>query len=172
VLWLWGLLTYLAFSAPGRRWPYGIAAGVVAAVTLSGPANLNDLILRTQPVAITGLLAVLFGQSLMPGQTPLIVRVAEYCRGALPPTVAAYGRRLTIFWTSLFVLLALESVLLGIFGTVFWWSLFTNLINYLIIIAVFVAEYAIRRRVLSDVEHEPFFDYVASMARIGPLKAK
>lgn len=171
-LWLWGLLTYLAFSAPRRRWLYGIVVAVVAAIALSGPTNLNDLIIRTQPVAITGMLAFFFGRTLMPGQVPLIVRIGERFRGELPPSVATYGVRLTVFWTLLFVFLALESAFLGVFGTVFWWSLFTNLINYIIIVSVFVVEYAVRRRVLSDVEHEPFFDYVASMARIEFLRAK
>lgn len=157
---------------PRKRWLYGIAVAVVAAVALSGPANLNDLIIRTQPVAIAGMLAFLFGRTLMPGQVPLIVRIGEHFRGELPPSVAAYGVRLTVFWTLLFVFLALESALLGVFGTAFWWSLFTNLINYIIIVSVFVVEYAIRRRVLSDVDHEPFFNYVASMARIGFVRAK
>ena len=171
-LWLWGLLTYLAFSVPRRRWLYGIAVAVVACVALSGPVDLRDLIIRTQPVAITGMLAFVFGRTLMPGQVPLIVRIGEHFRGELPPSVATYGARLTVFWTLLFVFLATESALLGVFGTVFWWSLFTNLINYIIILTVFVVEYAIRRRVLNDVEHEPFFEYVSSMARIGFLRAK
>lgn len=171
-LWLWGLLTYLAFTLPRGRWLYGILIAAAALVSLSGPANLDDLMLRTQPVAVTGMLAALFGRSLMPDRVPLIVRIGEYLRGDLPPRVASYGRRLTAFWTLFFVLLALESALLGIFATPFWWSLFTNLVNYLIILLVFVVEYPIRRRVLSDVEHEPFYDYVASLARIRFFKAR
>lgn len=165
-LWLWGLLTYLALTLPRGRWPFGILVAVGALVSLSGPIDFGALMVRMQPVVITGMLALLFGRSLMPDRTPLIVRIGEYLNGDLPPRVASYGRGLTVFWTLLFAFLALESALLGLFGTPFWWSLFTNLINYSIVLLVFVVEYPIRRRVLTEVEHEPFFSYVASLARI------
>jgi uncharacterized membrane protein len=166
-LWLWGLLSYLALTLPRGRWLYGIPIAIGALVSLSGPVDLGALMVRVQPVVITGMLALMFGRSLMSDRTPLIVRIGEYLKGDLPPQVASYGRRLTVFWTLLLAFLALESALLGLFGTPFWWSLFTNLINYLIILLVFVVEYPIRRRVLSEVEHESFFNYVASLAHIG-----
>ncbi len=71
------------------------------------------------------------------------------------------------FWTWIFVSLAFGALLLALFANAFWWSAVTNLIDYAIIALVFVPEYAVRRRVLTEEEHSGFFDYVRGLLRSG-----
>jgi uncharacterized membrane protein len=144
----------------------GAGAGtILAALTLG--AEHNDLLLRIPPITVTLGLALLFGESLRPGRVALIVRIAAHFRGTLPASVRDYSERLTLIWTCIFVALAVESALLAAFADPFWWSVVTNFVNYVLIIGFFVVEYVVRRRILRDVPHEPFLEYVGSLMRFG-----
>lgn len=140
-------------------------AGTILAALLVG-AQRSDLLVRIPPVAVTSGLALIFGESLRPGRVPLIVRIAAHFRGTLPPSVRVYSERLTLVWTGIFVALATESALLAAFADTFWWSLFTNLVNNLLVAVFFVVEYLVRQRILRDVPHEPFLEYVGSLMRL------
>ncbi|MBP8197628.1 MAG: hypothetical protein KAX64_03620, partial [Chromatiaceae bacterium] len=171
---LWPGLGWLGLVFAATAWARHPSCQVYAALAASAlglatfaDAGIGSAVLRTPPILIAGGLAVLFGETLRPGRVPLAVALAERTRGTLPPSVAAYGRGLTLFWTLLFLLLAIESLLLALFASDYWWSLITNLVNYLILGAVFVGEYAVRRRVLSNVPHEPFWDYLRELMRSG-----
>jgi uncharacterized membrane protein len=165
--WL-GLLPMAAAMAAGALGWRSAAAGL-ACLTLAavGGAALDDAVLRIPPIAIPLGLALVFGQTLLSGRTPLVNRIGEHVRGPLPTNVADYGRALTRLWTWMFFALALEALLLALFANAFWWSAFTNFINYAIIASVFIGEYAVRRRVLTGEEHSGFFDYVRDLLRSG-----
>jgi uncharacterized membrane protein len=60
-----------------------------------------------------GWLAVFFGRTLRPGQTPLIERIARVSDPAMTPPLRRYTRRLTAIWCVYFVIAALISVSLG-----------------------------------------------------------
>ena len=165
LVWL-GLLPMAAATAAGALgWRSAVAGLACLALAGFSGAALEDAVLRIPPIAIPLGLALVFGQTLLPGRTPLVNRIGEQFRGPLPTRVAGYGRGLTRFWTWIFVALALEALLLAVFANAFWWSAFTNFINYAIIAAVFVGEYAVRRRVLTEEEHSGFFDYVRDLLR-------
>ncbi len=171
ILWLGALFLASGLRATSTHTRlFSVITGSVAILlALSFDSVVNDAALRLPPIVITFGLAALFGATLLPGQTPLVSKIAERFRGTLPPSVSRYGRHLTAAWTALFAAMAIESVLLGLFASPFWWSLFTNFINYLIIAVFFVIEYPIRRRILSDVPHQPFFEYLVSIVRFGRL---
>jgi uncharacterized membrane protein len=165
--WLAGLFAATAWARAGARLPLlALAAATLGIAALAGPA-LGGALLRLPPILVSGALAIVFGETLRPGRNPLILEIAERARGTLPQGVRAYGRGLTVFWTVAFLALALESLLLALLADDYWWSLFTNLINYGVLALIFPLEYAVRRRVLSDLEHEPFFDYLRGLVRVG-----
>ena len=117
------------------------------------------------PVLVPGFMGVVFGSTLVAGQTPLIERLIRIMEpGVEPePEVQGYARTLTRSWTFFFVALATVNLVLGLLaepggmllaGGVTppvtvpeqWWSLFANVIGYLLVAAFFLIEYAYRRR--------------------------
>jgi uncharacterized membrane protein len=167
----WLCLALIVGFAFGTRSPVVLALGLLClgGALLGHLSGSAELFLRMPPVIIFAGLTWLFGRSLLPGRTPLVVRVGERIRGELPEPVARYGRGLTAVWTLLFALMTLESVLLGLFASPFWWSLFTNFVNYGLIVLLFVAEYPIRRAVLGDLERTPFVDSLRGSLRLDLL---
>lgn len=96
------------------------------------------------PPAISLFLCLLFGRTLLPGKEPLVTRIARFERGELSPELIAYTRRVTWVWAGFLLLVTLESILLALYASVETWSLFANMLNYVFIGALFVAEYVYR----------------------------
>ena len=86
----------------------------------------------------------LFGQTLRPGNEPLVTLFARRVHGTLPPAMAAYTRRLTFAWSVFFVLQLLVSALLFRFSSLSVWSLFINVLNFPLLALMFVGEYGYR----------------------------
>ena len=149
-----GLMVQLALA--------GLVAVVVAAVATSQAHHL----VYFPPIAVTALLAWLFGRTLARGRTPLVSTFAAMIRGELDPRVAAYTRGVTLGWTVVLVLMTLQLGLLAAFAPIELWSLFANGVNYLIVAVLFLAEYVFRRIYLSDVPHAGFLHYLKSLRRI------
>ncbi len=153
-----------------RRNRYGwlvlLAVGATGAAITTGKID-PALLLRLPPVAINGLLFLLFGHTLLPGQRPLISRFAEIIHGhALDARALRYTRGVTQLWTGLFAVMALESLLLGLLAEPPVWSLFTNFINYLVVALVFILEYQLRLRRLAHLEHPGFAGFLLALRRI------
>ena len=103
-------------------------------------------------VTVNIALAVLFGRTLAPDAEPLCTRFARIMHGGLPPGVAGYTRQLTLAWTLFFICVAAISCVLYAGGWVALWSAFATLATPLLLAAMFVVEYAVRLRVLPEVE--------------------
>jgi uncharacterized membrane protein len=123
------------------RWLVPPVAGA-AVYWLAPPA---EWVLFVPPIVINLALAWVFGRTLLPGRVPLISRFALMEQATLSPEVAAYTRLLTWVWTLLFIGAAITSLVLALSGHHDAWSLFTNLINYLLVGALFLGEFAYRR---------------------------
>jgi uncharacterized membrane protein len=125
------------------------------------------LLLRLPPVAINGILCILFGATLLAGQKPLITRFAELMHGhALDDAARRYTRGVTILWTALFAIMMTECALLALMASPETWSLFTNFINYAVVLLVFFLEYRLRIRVLSHLHHPGFAGFLLALSRI------
>ncbi|HEX6155857.1 MAG TPA: hypothetical protein VFZ54_07530 [Burkholderiales bacterium] len=138
------LVAYLLAAAWIHHFVRWLAPPVVggAVYWLAPPA---EWLLFIPPIAINLALAWLFGRTLLRGRVPLISRFALMEQATLSPEVAAYTRLLTWLWTALFVGAAAISLVLAVSGNHDAWSLFTNLINYLLVGALFLGEFAYRR---------------------------
>jgi uncharacterized membrane protein len=138
------LATYVAASLCLRhplRWLGPPAAGL--AVYWAAPPA--EWLLFVPPLLINLALAWLFGRTLVRGRVPLIARFAIMEQGTLSAELVAYTRTLTWLWTLLFIAAAAVSLALALSGHRDAWSLFTNLLNYVLVAALFLGEFVYRR---------------------------
>jgi uncharacterized membrane protein len=112
------------------------------------------------PLAIPALVLSAFASSLLPGQKPMVTRIAESTHGALPDYLIRYTRSVTWVWTVFMTGLLLAIVYLMVFGPLEAWSALANFGGYLMIGALFIGEYIYRRLRFPDFNH---LSFIASM---------
>ncbi len=186
-----GLLLGLLILSPGllRGRPLAWLALLLLAAGLLWlqSRSLGLLPLYAPPVLLNLFLAWLFGHTLRGGRAPLIERVIR-AMGAHPepidPAILSYARSLTRAWTIFFVALALLNLGLAMIASPngllltagitppltlpqSGWSLFSNALNYLLVGAFFVIEFAYRKRRFA-VPYRNLADFFRQMARLGP----
>lgn len=117
--------------------------------------------LYSMPALVIGVLLLIgFGRTLLPGQEPLITTLAAERHGPLDAATARYTRRVTQMWTLFFALMIAEILLLPHLAPPRVWPLFAYGVNYLVIIALFLGEFWLRRRCLPQVEHPSLGEYL------------
>ena len=84
--------------------------------------------------------------------SPLCTQLADKVHGPLSALELRYTRNVTIAWAVFFLLNLAATFLLFEFAPLRVWSLFANFISLPLILLMFVAEYAVRRRVLPQVQ--------------------
>jgi uncharacterized membrane protein len=139
---------------------------LIAACWWLANSSMHVQPLYLPPVLVPAFLAWIFGQTLLPGHTPLIEQLVHmlHAPDAVPEDAAlVYARRLTLAWTVLFVALASTNLLLAVFAEPEQWSLFANLIAYVIVVAFFAVEYAYRRR---RFPHQPYRNMLEFVQRL------
>jgi uncharacterized membrane protein len=147
------------------------------------------LLLFLPPILINGFMAWVFGSTLRDGRVPLIERAIVLLHGPLEDSsdgVAAYARSLTLTWTVLFVSLATINLVLAALarpGGILLsaglnprvtvplgaWSLFANVLNYVIVAAVFAVEYRVRLRRFPERSHGGFFSFIRRLAGVSAM---
>ena len=159
----------LALSALLRSLTQGrLAAWLAVPLVIGGcwwlvHSSMEVLPLYLPPVLVPAFLAWIFGQTLLPGRTPLIEQMVHmlHAPDAVPEDAAlVYARRLTLAWTVLFVGLAATNLGLAVFAEPEQWSLFANLIAYVIVVAFFAVEYAYRRRRFPQQPYRNMLEFV------------
>lgn len=101
------------------------------------------------------LLCLAFARTLAPGREPMCTVFARMIHGTLTPPIERYTRQLTRAWAVFFGAMATISTVLYHAGPLPAWSLFANFVTGPLILLMFVAEYALRRRLLPDTRHVP-----------------
>jgi uncharacterized membrane protein len=109
------------------------------------------LVYLVQQVGFYSIMAFTFGRSLRPGSIPLCTRLADKVHGPLSALELRYTRQVTIAWVIFFLLCLAANFLLFGFAPLRIWSMFVNFCSLPLILLMFVAEYAVRRRVLPQV---------------------
>jgi len=117
-----------------------LMAPAVALIALASLAAGDSAALFLPPILIAAGLFQLFAHTLLPGEEPLLCRVARHVDGVEDERRLRYARRLTWFWTLFFAAMLIESVLLAVFAPLEIWSLFTNCINYLLIVGLLLLQ--------------------------------
>jgi uncharacterized membrane protein len=97
------------------------------------------------------LMAASFAVSLLGQRVALCTQLADKVHGPLTPQEVLYTRRVTAAWALFFLSITAATLILFLFAPLRLWSLFANFCVLPLIGLMFVAEYAVRRRVLPQV---------------------
>jgi uncharacterized membrane protein len=141
------------------RWTHvlvAILAAAAAAVLLRHYWPLLErnfpLVYLLQEAGFYSLMAASFGLSLRRHETALCTRLADKVHGPLSAQEIRYTRQVTAAWTIFFVAITLVTIALFATAPLRVWSLFANFFAVPLMVLMFAAEYAVRRRVLPQVQ--------------------
>jgi uncharacterized membrane protein len=154
------LLAGIWLAAVSRyRWWWLAGSGLaVAAVAFLQGRHIDVSVAYGVPHAAAYLfLLSLFGRSLLAGREALVTRFARRIHGGLPPELVSYTRRVTWAWCLFSAANLATSALLYLFAPVAAWSLFVNVLNFPLLILMFVAEYVWRILRYPDFTHSSIF---------------
>lgn len=128
-----------------------------------------DLVYLIQHAGSHAVLGLWFGGSLIAARNgtgqAVITRLATRVHGPLPAPIARYTAQVTVLWTTYFLLMALASCAVFIFGSLAAWSTLANLLTMPLVVALFVIEYAVRVRLHPDFEHVSILDGVRAFMK-------
>ncbi len=137
------------------RWTHiwvALAAAAVAALLLRHYWVVLEknfaLVYLLQEGGFYSIMAASFGQSLLGHRVSLCTQLADKVHGPLTPQELSYTRRVTAAWAIFFLGVTAITVGLFVYAPLRIWSLFANFCAIPLIGLMFVAEYAVRRRVL------------------------
>jgi uncharacterized membrane protein len=147
------------------------------------------LLLFLPPILLNGFMAWVFGHTLRSGRVPLIERAARLMHapeGLLSDDIVAYARGVTEVWAGMFIVLTAVNLVLAMFARpgglllaagiepvvavpLSAWSLFANMLTYVIIAALFLVEYAVRKRRFPHQPYRGLIDFTRRLATLGDL---
>ncbi|MEO7761079.1 MAG: hypothetical protein ABIS68_04105, partial [Casimicrobiaceae bacterium] len=158
---------FVAVTVVGWQAHFRVATVVAAAAAFallwlySGVIGRNlALVYFIESTCTNAALGILFGRTLFGGREPLCSQFARFVRGPLEPRVARYSRQITVAWMLYFVAMMVVSIALYVLAPIPVWSTFANLLSLPLLALMFIAEYAIRIRVLPDLPHKPILESV------------
>jgi uncharacterized membrane protein len=141
------------------RWAHllvALLAAAAAAVLLRHYWPLLErnfsLVYLLQEAGFYSLMAASFGLSLRPHETALCTQLADKVHGPLSAQEIRYTRQVTAAWTIFFLAITLVTIALFASAPLRVWSLFANFFAVPLMALMFAAEYAVRRRVLPQVQ--------------------
>lgn len=155
----WGGVTFLKQLGVGKivRWSCGIlmAMSLIYAILFFWPVLLArlDLIYLTEHIAANSMLCWFFAHTLLGERTPIVTTLARTIHAEMPKKIERYTRQVTVAWALFFAVQVLLSLLIFNTASIEMWSLFANVLNWPLVILMFVAEYACRKRVNRDFPH-------------------
>jgi uncharacterized membrane protein len=110
-------------------------------------------------------LLIIFALSLRRSQEPIVTRFARRIHGELPGEVAQHGRHATIAWCMFFAGQLLMSVTLISLASRDTWSLFVNVLDWPLLLTMFVFDYLWRRLRFPHRRHIGLVTTLRSFAR-------
>jgi len=111
-----------------------------------------SIVYLLQQAGFYSIMAFTFGRSLRKGSIPLCTQIADKVHGPLSALELRYTRQVTAAWVIFFLGNVAANFLLFEFAPLSVWSLFVNFCSLPLILLMFAAEYAVRRRVLPQVQ--------------------
>jgi uncharacterized membrane protein len=136
-----GVFVVILFIANHRWLALAVAVGLGLVALWARSAQLGAVAAAgtVHAVIYIALLAV-FGLTLLPGRVALITALARKIHGTIPDDMAAYTRGVTWAWCCFFAAQLVGSLTLLLFAPLVAWSLFVNVLNFPLIVLMFVAE--------------------------------
>ena len=157
------------------RWPgWVLAAAVMAGLVAVAKALPLQVIAYAPPVLLNLFGAVVFAATLLPGRTPLITQLVQRMHSAAGDTtpidddVRRYSVAVTVVWALVFLALAVLSAALAVTGPQAVWSWVTNGLNFVVLVVLFIGEYALRHlRFGARLPYRNFAGFLRLMLRAG-----
>lgn len=152
--WLAILLVIVAIArAYATRDLAWLAAAIGAAIlALAGAFTNNALPLKLYPVLVSLVFLCVFAFSLRFPPT-VIERLARLQEPNFTASGVRYTRRVTQVWCAFFILNACISIVTAVWASNAIWVLYNGFISYLLMGALFVCEWLVRRRVRARIVH-------------------
>jgi uncharacterized membrane protein len=116
------------------------------------------------------IMAFTFGRSLRAGRVPLCTQIADRVHGPLSALELRYTRKVTLAWAIFFLLNLAASFILFEFAPLRVWSVFVNFCSLPLLLLMFAAEYAVRRRALPQVQGSGLIDTLRVYFAHSPQK--
>lgn len=155
----WGAVNLLKQAGIALTWRVlggiSMAAVLVSAIVFFWPVLLArlDLIYLTEHIAANTMLCWFFAHTLFGGRTPIITTLARTIHAEMPYNVERYTHTVTQAWALFFALQVVLSLVIFNAASIAAWSLFANVLNWPLVVLMFVVEYACRKRVNRDFPH-------------------
>lgn len=121
-----------------------------------------DWIYLIQHIACNAMLCWFFAQTLFGDRTPIITTLARTIHPDMPDEVVRYTRKVTIAWAIFFAMQVLVSLIIFYVASIETWSMFANILNWPLVILMFVVEYICRKRVNPDFKHATIKESVSA----------
>ena len=152
----------LAWHSPHRLIMMGVLVLSCVALGAAWPVLENhfEVVYWLQNMGMQLVLLMTFGRTLIAGRQPLCTRFAEALYGPVTPQHEIYTRQVTVAWMVFFAAMALVSTLLFFFAPLAIWSIFSNFLTLPLVALMFIAEYRVRKAVLSDMPNMHILDAV------------
>jgi uncharacterized membrane protein len=154
----------LAWRSPQRPLMLGAVGLLCVALGMAWPALQHhfDVIYWLQHAGMQLLLLIVFGRTLIGGRLPLCTRFARAMHAPMRLTDEheRYTRHVTLAWTLFFAAMAVGSTALFFLAPLPVWSVFANFLTPPLIVAMFVAEYAVRYKVVPHIPRTHILDAV------------
>ena len=144
----------------GHRVSWGILAIVTCLCVISQDWVWASYIPFLPTIIIPIFIMLFFGQSLLPGQEPIVTAIGESARGPLTKKMRIYTRRVTQFWVLIVFLLVALSIISFTNHWLVLWSFMASIGNYIVIVGVFVGEFCFRKMCFPDHDHPTFSEYL------------
>ena len=138
----------------------------MALIILVLDAGNEQIIVKLLPLTVNGVLLWFFASTLFSGRTPLITLFASLMREDMPPAVLVYTRRATIAWSVYFLLMFILSLLLALYAPIEMWSFFSNVLSYVLLILMFLAEFMVRRLLVHEYMDYSFTEFVQRLKNV------
>lgn len=133
-----------AWAGRDATWLFaGLGAGLLALASLLGDSWLP---LKLYPALVNTCLLMVFGASLLRPPT-VIERLARLSEPLLPNAALPYVRKVTWLWCLFFVFNGGVALATALWASDRVWLLYNGLLAYLLMGALFAAEWLVRRRV-------------------------
>lgn len=112
-------------------------------------------------ISLMLILLLTFSRTLLASRKALCVHFAELINGGtLPVAHERYAHKVTIAWVIFFAMMILVSSLLFFLAPLANWSFFVNFLTLPLVALMFIAEFMVRRRVLTDLPESNVLDAV------------
>ncbi|HEC27332.1 MAG TPA: hypothetical protein ENI67_07980 [Gammaproteobacteria bacterium] len=164
------LLLIFPFLSAVLRWtrpgPWHIVAAALAIILVISAEGNEQYIVKLVPLSVNGVLLWFFASTLVSGRTPLVTRFASLMRDDMPLAVLVYTRRATIAWTIYFLVMLIVSILLAFYAPIETWSFFSNILSYVLLLLMFLAEFTVRRMLLHEHMDYTFAEFIKRLRNV------